>query len=97
MDIRKFIYSRYNFFIGILAFMLVWMLFFDTNDILTQFELKSKRNELRERKKFYEDKIKQVRADREALFTDKRLLEEFAREKYLMKKPKEEVFVIVED
>ncbi len=76
--------------------MMVWMLFFDINDIISQFQLKEKRNELRKRKAFYEKKIIEVSAERESLFSNDDLLEGFARENYLMKKPDEEIFVIVE-
>jgi len=76
---------------------LIWMLFFDANDIYSQYVLRKKLTELENERKFYEEKIKEVNSDREALINDKELLEKFAREKYYMKKEGEEVFVIVEE
>ena len=52
---------------------------------------------LEDEKEFYQEEIKQIRADLEELKTDPATLEKFAREKYLMKKDNEELFVIVEE
>lgn len=54
-------------------------------------------NKLEEEKEFYQDEIKQIRADLKELKTNPKTLEKFAREKYLMKKDNEELFVIVEE
>ena len=75
---------------------LVWMLFFDSNDIYSQYQLSSKLTELEDEKDYYLDKIDDVKADREALLNNEVLLEQFAREKYYLKKDNEEVFVVVE-
>ena len=58
--------------------------------------LTSKQRELHEVKKFYEDKIMEVKNDREALINNPMLLEKIAREKYLMKKENEDLYIIVE-
>ena len=69
----------------------------DANDIRSQFSLGQKLHDLEEEKAFYEKEIEQVNHDREELLTDDQLLEKFAREKYLMKKPDEDVYVIVKE
>ena len=53
-------------------------------------------NKLEEEREFYQGEIKQIRADLKELKTNPKTLEKFAREKYLMKKDEEEIFVIVE-
>jgi cell division protein FtsB len=73
------------------------MLFFDTNDFYSQYQLSEKVEELEDQQKYYSQKIEEVNADREALMNDMELLERFAREKYYMKKEGEELFVVVED
>ena len=73
----------------------IWMIFFDSNDVLSQYRLKSKLKDLESSKIHYEKEIKKIEKDREELLTNKRLLEKFAREKYLMKKPKEDIFILV--
>ena len=84
------------FFLFTVGFVL-WMLFVDANDIRSQFSLGQKLRELEAEKEFYEREIEQVNRDREELLTDDELLEKFAREKYLMKKPDEDVYVIVKE
>ena len=59
--------------------------------------LSSKQKDLEETKAFYETKIQEVKADREALLNSQELLEKVAREKYLMKKAGEDVFVVVDE
>lgn len=71
--------------------------FFDANDVLTQVRLGSKQYELESSKAFYEEKIIEVKNDKEALLNDRDLLEKLAREKYLMKKDNEDVFIVVEE
>ena len=87
---------RSFFFLFTVGFVL-WMLFMDANDIRSQFSLGQKLRELEAEKEFYQKEIEQVNHDREELLTDDELLEKFAREKYLMKKPEEDVYVIVKE
>jgi len=75
---------------------LFWMLFLDSNDLYTQFKLNSQLRTLDREKGFYEQKITEVQQEREQLLTDIDALEKFAREKYLMKKESEDLFVIAE-
>lgn len=86
-----------NFYVVTGAIFIVWLLFFDSNDILTQWRLTSKKTELEKTKIFYEEKITEVKANREALLKNDDLLEQVAREKYFMKKENEEVFVVIEE
>jgi len=76
---------------------LVWMLFLDSNDLISRFKLGSKLRTLEKEKQYYQAKIKEVEEDRKELLTNKELLEKFAREKYLMKKEKEDIFIIQEE
>ena len=85
-----------KFFISSLAF-LVWMTFFDRNDMISQLDYRSQVNKLKAEKEFYNKEIAQVEKDLTELTTDQKKLEKFAREKYLMKRDNEDVFVIVEE
>jgi len=87
---------RNFYFVCCLAF-LVWMTFLDSNDLISRFRMNSKLSSLEDEKEYYLEKIKEVEKDRTELMTNKELLEKFAREKYLMKKETEDVFVIVEE
>ena len=74
----------------------VWMLLLDSNNLIARFQLSSKLNSLENEKEYYEEKIKEVEKDRDELFGDHESLEKFAREKYLMKKPTEDIYIVVE-
>jgi cell division protein FtsB len=89
------IFKNFYFLVGV--FFLCWIAFIDSNDLLTQYRLGSKLTTLEEEKAYYTEKIDVVKKDREELLSDQELLEKFAREKYLMKKPTEDIFVVVEE
>ncbi|MBA9079516.1 FtsB family cell division protein [Rufibacter quisquiliarum] len=91
--VPKFFRSFY--FFTLLGF-LVWMLFFDSNDFITQFQTSQKLAQLEEERDYYLEKIAEVEKDRKELMSNPELLEKFAREKYLMKKPTEDLYIIVE-
>jgi cell division protein DivIC len=95
MEIFKRIFSNFYIIIGVVF--LVWLTFFDSNDLYTQLKQTAKLKGLEDEKEFYVEKIAEVKADREELLSNDELLEKFARENYLMKKPAEDVYVIVEN
>lgn len=83
-----------NFYvIGLIAF-IIWMTFFDSNDWINRFRMSSKLRSLENEKKYYEEKIIEVEKDKKELMGNDQLLEKFAREKYLMKKPGEDIFIL---
>jgi cell division protein FtsB len=75
----------------------VWMTFFDSHDLITQFRYKARLAELERNKAFYLEQIEAVKKDREELMTNTQLLEKFAREKYKMKKDDEDLFIVIRD
>jgi cell division protein FtsB len=86
-----------NFYVVTGVCFLIWLTFIDSNDLISRFSLTAKLHSLENEKKYYEKKIKEVEQDRKELTTNKELLEKFAREKYLMKKESEDVFIIQVD
>lgn len=76
---------------------LLWMIFLDSNDLISRFRMGAKLRSLENEKEYYQEKISDVEKDRQELTTNKELLEKFAREKYLMKKPTEDIFIIQEN
>ncbi len=76
--------------------LIVWLLYFDKNDVFTQFELITKCNKLNAEKEYYITEIEKNKKEIVELQNNKKSLETFAREKYLMKKDNEDVFVFVE-
>jgi hypothetical protein len=73
----------------------VWLFFFDKNDVFTQYELIQKCRMLNKEKAYYQAEIENNKASLKELMTNKKSLETFSREKYLMKKDNEDVFVFV--
>lgn len=70
---------------------LLWMVFFDSANMLTQFRLVQAVNNLKKDKVFYQDQIKKAEEEKKTLEEDK---ETFAREQYYMQKENEEVFIL---
>ncbi len=85
-----------NFYFVTVVIFLFWMLVLDSNNLLARFQLSSKLNSLENEKEYYQEKIKKVEKDHNELFGDRESLEKFAREKYLMKKEKEDIYIVVE-
>jgi len=85
-----------NFYFVSIALFIAWMLFLDSNNLISRFQLSSKLRSLENEKEYYEEKIKEVEKDRDELFGDRESLEKFAREKYLMKKESEDIYIVVE-
>lgn len=92
MVLLKFLKNKY--FLTITA-LLVWLLFFDKNDFFTQYELIQKCNKLQREKNYYLAEIENNRNNLNELRTNKKSLETLSREKYLMKKENEDVYVFV--
>jgi cell division protein DivIC len=86
-----------NFYIVTAAIFFTWMLVLDSNNLIARFQLSSKLDALEDEKEYYESKIKEVQKDHDGLFGDKESIEKFAREKYLMKKKSEDIYIIVEE
>lgn len=97
MAIRRLIdLFKNKFFLLTVAF-IVWMLIFDKNDLVSQYEYHQQVNSLKQERDFYQTETDKVNKDLDELTSDPQKLEKFAREKYLMKKDNEDVFVIVKE
>jgi cell division protein DivIC len=86
-----------NFYFIVGAVFLMWLLTLDSNNLIARYQLSAKLQSLEDEKEYYEEKIKEVEQDRNELFGDRESLEKFAREKYLMKKESEDIYIIVEE
>lgn len=94
-------YHLFSFLLNkyIVAFLifLVWLAFFDHNNWVEKWQLKRKITTLKKEKSYYQEKIKEDNRRIKELLSSKENLEKFAREQYLMKKPNEDIFIIVND
>ena len=91
--IPAFLRNKYVIALGVFAFI---MLFFDKNDIFTQSARSRQLKDLEKSKQHYTDRIAEERAELELLKSNPATLEKYAREKYLMKRDNEDLFLIPE-
>ncbi|MBN1184404.1 MAG: septum formation initiator family protein [Bacteroidales bacterium] len=90
----KLIKNKY--FITILVFM-IWVLFFDKNNLLDRLRKINELNQLEKDRVYYQEWIENDKNRMNELRTSKDNLEKFAREEYYMKADNEDVFIIVEE
>jgi cell division protein FtsB len=91
--ILKFLINKYT--ITLVAFA-VWMVFFDSSSVLNRMKYRDKLNSLKQEKHFYLEEIKKDSILSQKLLSDTSEIEKFARENYLMKKEKEDVFLVID-
>lgn len=92
-EIKKiipFIANRY--FIACLAFVL-WMLFFDQRDFFTQRDRAAELKKLEQAKTYYEKEISTTQEQLDNLQSNPGAVEKYARERYLLKREGEEVYL----
>ena len=71
----------------------VWMIFFDARDIPTRMARSQELQKLNEKINYYQGEIESTQTELKNLQSNPATLEKYAREKYLMKKDNEEIFV----
>ena len=84
-----------KYFVALGVFIVI-ILFFDKNDLFTQMSRTRQLRELQESKQYYITRIAEERKELESLRSDTETLEKYAREKYLMKRDNEDVFMVPE-
>lgn len=87
---------RNKYVMTLLAFA-VWLLFFDKNDFFSQLSYRRQLKELEIDKDYYLQEIARNKEDMKELMSDPEHLEKYARERYLMKKDNEDIFLILPD
>ncbi|HSI74980.1 MAG TPA: septum formation initiator family protein [Lunatimonas sp.] len=92
----KYLKYTKNFYFVFTVLFIGWMVFIDSNDIVSHFKLRAKLRDLEKQKEFYQERKEKVNAEREELMSNYDLLEKFARERYLMKRKTEDLYVIIE-
>lgn len=89
--IPSFIYNKY--FLACFLFA-VWMLFFDRNDFFTQMERKKNLQQIEQSKEYFAKKIVEGKKFTLDMRSNANAVEKFVREKYLMKRDNEDLFLI---
>lgn len=83
-----------NKYISSIIVFVIWISFFDRNDLWTQLDRKHELQKLETSKTFYEQEIATTKKDLTDLNNNPAILEKFAREKFYLKKANEEIFII---
>ena len=86
-----------NFYIATFVGWLVWIVFIDDNNIFVVLSNHQKMKDLEKDKLYYQEQVRLVRKERQEVLGTPEMVEKWAREKYLMRKPTEDVYVIVDE
>ncbi len=92
----KFLKTFKNKYLIATILFIVWMLFFDHNNIFLHLQYRKELNELKADKKYYQEQIDLTRKEVDLIKSNPQAMEKVAREQYLMKKDDEDVFVVKE-
>ncbi len=83
-----------NKYVVSLVVFAVWVSFFDRNDLFTQWGRKQELQKLETSTFFYENEIANTKKDLMDLNNKPAILEKFAREKFYLKRPNEDLFLV---
>jgi cell division protein DivIC len=78
------------------AAFVVFLVFFDDRDLISNFRHRQELKQLEQSTEYYQAEIAKTKQELKQLRTDAALLEKYAREKYLMKRDNEDIFLIRE-
>lgn len=84
-----------NIYVVLFLAFAVWVIFFDNNSLINMISLKGDINNLEKERDYYKEKIDRDNQKILELKTNKKNLEKFAREQYLMKKENEDIYIII--
>jgi len=74
---------------------LVLMLFLDRNNLISQYKMRKELNGLRKELQFFRDQAQKDSTELSRLLGDSLELEKLGREKYMMKRDSEDIYIIV--
>lgn len=75
----------------------IWMLFFDRNDLSLQLRRVHELHKLQESEKVMDNQIADTKHELKLLKTNPETLEKYAREKFMMKKENEDLYIVTFD
>jgi len=84
-----------NKYVLTLLVFLVWIILLDPNNLISRVREIKTRNRLEREKEYYMGRIEEDRRKLNELRTSNENLEKYAREQYRMKRPDEDLFIIV--
>jgi len=94
--LKKYLSGR-RLFIMITLLFAIWMLFIDDFNVFHRLSLNQKINNLEQQKEYYKNEIESDSMLIKTLKNNPDSMERYAREKYLMKKENEDIFLVVDE
>ncbi len=85
-----------NKYVLVLIAAVIWFIFFDQNNLVQQYRLSRQIKNLKQEKEYYQEQIAIDTLQIRKLKENPDELERYAREKYLMKKKDEDIFIVPE-
>jgi cell division protein DivIC len=73
----------------------VYMLFIDSNNLIRQINMINELSKVDKEREYYLKEIHENKSTTEELLSNPDMLERYAREKFLMKRPDEDIFLII--
>ena len=89
--------KKNSFYVYRSAFLIVWLTFFDGANLISQYKYWQKLKGIESQIAYYEEELVKVKAKEKGILNNPDALEKFGREKYLMKKEGETVYVLVDE
>ncbi len=87
-------YVKNKYLITLIIF-IGYMLFLDSNNFIRQYNMLQELKNVQKEREYYLVEIQENKSTTDELLNDIGLLERFAREKFLMKRAEEDIFLIV--
>ena len=87
-------FLRNKYLLTIIIFV-VWVLLLDSNNLISRHKEMKNHRKLKSDREYYVKRIEEDKRKLHELRTDNRNLEKFAREQYRMKKPDEDLYIIL--
>jgi cell division protein DivIC len=84
-----------NKYILTIAVFIIWIMLFDSNNLIARYKEMRELHKLKIDREYYVNRIETDRKKLHELKTDNHNLEKFAREQYRMKKPDEDLYIIL--
>jgi cell division protein DivIC len=87
---------RNRYFISSMV-LFIWLLFFDSNNLISQVQLRYEIWKLDQKATYYKEELLRIKEQRAELLKGPESLEKFARETYKMKRDNEDLYLIIQE
>ena len=87
---------RYRFYVYSAGGLFIWMATLDTANFIRLYHLHDEAKKYEQQAEFYQSELNRLQIEERQVLGTNRSLQQFAREKYLMKKEGEKVIILVD-